>query len=117
MFVPAHDDHAGAARAAGAAAGRPASYSFSGSGRILRHRGIATLVARYTAQFPRGARRAFAMNDPLASTGSRRITRGMMARGADQWTARQRALALLDRQLFGQASIVAYSHIYVLAAG
>jgi ABC-type Mn2+/Zn2+ transport system permease subunit len=41
----------------------------------------------------------------------------MIARGADQWTARQRALALLDRQLFGQASVVAYSRIYMLAAG
>jgi ABC-type Mn2+/Zn2+ transport system permease subunit len=45
------------------------------------------------------------------------LTRGMMARGADQWTAHQRALALLDRQLFGQASVIAYSRIYMLAAG
>ncbi len=41
----------------------------------------------------------------------------MMARGADQWTAHQRALAILDRQLFGQASVIAYSRIYVIAAG
>jgi hypothetical protein len=41
----------------------------------------------------------------------------MIARGADQWTARQRALALLDRRLSGQASVLAYSHIYTIAAG
>jgi DHA2 family multidrug resistance protein len=44
------------------------------------------------------------------------LTRGMMARGADQWTAHQRALALVDRQLFGQASVIAYSRIYMIAA-
>ena len=41
----------------------------------------------------------------------------MVARGADLWTARQRALTLLDRQLLAQASIIAYSRIYVLSAG
>ena len=40
----------------------------------------------------------------------------MMARGADMWTARQQALRLLDLELFGQASVLAYSRIYVLAA-
>jgi DHA2 family multidrug resistance protein len=44
------------------------------------------------------------------------LTRAMVARGADQWTARQRALDLLDRQLMAQASVIAYSRIYVLSA-
>ena len=44
------------------------------------------------------------------------MTRAMMGRGADYWTARQRALAILDRQLFGQASVIAYGRIYVIAA-
>jgi DHA2 family multidrug resistance protein len=44
------------------------------------------------------------------------LTNGMVARGADPWTARQRALALLDHQLVGQASILSYSKIYVLSA-
>ena len=44
------------------------------------------------------------------------LTHGMMARGADAWTAHQRALAILDRQLAGQASVMAYSKIYVLSA-
>jgi DHA2 family multidrug resistance protein len=78
--------------------------------------GIATLVARYTTQFRAVLGEHVAMNDPLALSRIETLTRGMMARGADQWTARERAMALLDRQLFGQASVIAYSRIYVLAA-
>ena len=79
--------------------------------------GIATLVVRYTAEFRAVLGEHLAANDPNALGRIETLTRGMIARGADQWTAHQRALALLDRQLFGQASVIAYSHIYVLAAG
>jgi DHA2 family multidrug resistance protein len=40
----------------------------------------------------------------------------MMARGADAWTAQQRALSLLNRQLDAQASVISYSKIYMLSA-
>ena len=79
--------------------------------------GIATLVARYTAQFRAMLGDHVAMNDPLALGRIETLTRGMVARGMDQWSARQAALRLLDRQLFGQASVIAYSRIYMLAAG
>jgi DHA2 family multidrug resistance protein len=79
--------------------------------------GIATLVARYTAQFRAVLGEHLAMGDPTALARIESLTRGMIARGADQWTARQRALSLVDRQLFGQASVLAYSKIYVIAAG
>ncbi|MEO7455325.1 MAG: DHA2 family efflux MFS transporter permease subunit [Gemmatimonadaceae bacterium] len=79
--------------------------------------GIATLVSRYTVQNRAILGEHLAQNEPTALARIEALTRGMMARGADQWTAHQRALALLDRQLFGEASVVAYSHIYVLAAG
>jgi DHA2 family multidrug resistance protein len=79
--------------------------------------GIATLVARYTAQYRAVLGEHLAMGDPGALGRIESLTRGMIARGADQWTAHQRALALLDRQLFGQASVLAYSKIYVIAAG
>jgi MFS transporter, DHA2 family, multidrug resistance protein len=78
--------------------------------------GIATLVARYTTQFRATLGEHIAMNDPLALGRIETLTRGMMARGLDQWTARQDALRLLDRQLFGQASVLAYSRIYMIAA-
>jgi DHA2 family multidrug resistance protein len=79
--------------------------------------GIATLVARYTAQFRAVLGEHLSTNDPMALSRIETLTRGMMARGADQWTAHQRALALVDRQLFGQAAVIAYSRIYMIAAG
>jgi MFS transporter, DHA2 family, multidrug resistance protein len=79
--------------------------------------GIATLVARYTAQFRATLGEHVAMNDPTALARIETLTRGMIARGMDQWSARQVALRILDRQLFGQASVIAYSRIYMLAAG
>jgi hypothetical protein len=39
-----------------------------------------------------------------------------MAKGADFWTAQKQALALVDQQLMGQASVMAYSRIYELSA-
>jgi DHA2 family multidrug resistance protein len=44
------------------------------------------------------------------------LTRALIAKGADPWTARERALEILDRQLMAQASVIAYSRIYVLSA-
>jgi DHA2 family multidrug resistance protein len=44
------------------------------------------------------------------------LTRGMMARGVDALTARARAYQLIERQLMGQASVIAYSRVYVLSA-
>jgi DHA2 family multidrug resistance protein len=77
---------------------------------------IATLVTRYTAELRVVLGEHVAMNDPVALARIETLTRSMMTRGADPWTARQRALALLDRQLLGQASVLAYSRIYMIAA-
>jgi DHA2 family multidrug resistance protein len=44
------------------------------------------------------------------------ITKAMIAKGADPWTAKQRALALMDRQILAQASVLSYSKIYMLSA-
>jgi len=79
--------------------------------------GIATLVSRYTVQFRALVGEHVSSADPASVARLDMMTRGMMARGADYWTARRQALTLLDRQLFGQASVIAYSRIYVLAAG
>jgi len=78
--------------------------------------GIATLVARYTTQYREVLGEHVAMNDPIALGRIDMLTRGLMAKGADQWTARQNALRILDGQLFGQASVIAYSRIYMIAA-
>jgi len=78
--------------------------------------GISTLVTRYTAQ----TRAMLVEHVSTYGTGTmtrlQMLTRGMMAQGADYLTAQRRALTLLDRQLMGQASVIAYGKIYVLAA-
>jgi DHA2 family multidrug resistance protein len=78
--------------------------------------GIATLVARYTAEFRATIGEHVSRTDPSIIARVDAITRAMMARGADQWTARRQALMIMDRQIYGQASVVAYSRIYLLAA-
>ncbi|HET9983658.1 MAG TPA: DHA2 family efflux MFS transporter permease subunit [Longimicrobiales bacterium] len=78
--------------------------------------GIATLVSRYTSQFRAVLGEHVTSLDATSLGRVETLTRGMMARGADRWTAHQRALALLDRQLVGQASVIAYGRIYVLSA-
>jgi DHA2 family multidrug resistance protein len=79
--------------------------------------GIATLLGRYTTQLRSVLGDHLASGDPGTMARVNALTGGMIARGADAWTAKQRALALLDAQLFGQASILAYGKIYVLSAG
>jgi len=78
---------------------------------------IATLLGRYTSQIRAVIGDHVASGDPDVIGRVNGLTSGMMARGADAWTAHQRALAILDRQLAGQASVLAYSKIYVLSAG
>src|SRR5919202_1824868 len=78
--------------------------------------GISTLVTRYTAQTRATLVEHVSAYDPGTVARLEMLTRGMMARGADFVTAQRRALALLDRQVMGQASVIAYGKIYVLAA-
>jgi MFS transporter, DHA2 family, multidrug resistance protein len=77
---------------------------------------IATLLARYTTQMRAVLGDHLVSGDPATMARVNMLTGGMIARGADAWTAKQRALTLLDQQLFGQASVIAYGKIYVLAA-
>ena len=77
---------------------------------------IATMLSHYTAQFRAILSEHISYGDPATVSRVDMLTRGLMARGADAWTARGRALEILDRELMGQASVVAYSRIYVLSA-
>jgi DHA2 family multidrug resistance protein len=43
------------------------------------------------------------------------ITRGLVSRGVNAVTAKQQALAVLDRQMQGQASVLAFSKLYLLS--
>ncbi len=77
---------------------------------------IATLLGRYTTQLRSVLGDHVAAGDPTTMSRVNMITNGMIARGADPWTAHQRALALLDGQLYAQASVISYSKIYMLSA-
>ena len=44
-----------------------------------------------------------------------RITRALVMRGMNAITAKQQALAILDRQLQAQASVLAFSRLYLLS--
>jgi DHA2 family multidrug resistance protein len=77
---------------------------------------IATLLSHYTAQFRAILAEHISVGDPTTMSRVEMLTRGLVAQGADPWTARARALEILDRQLSAQASVIAYSRIYVLSA-
>jgi DHA2 family multidrug resistance protein len=78
--------------------------------------GIATLLTHYTAQFKATLAEHVTTVDGTSVARLEMLTRAMLARGADAITAHQRALALMDRTIAGQASVLAYSRIYVLSA-
>jgi DHA2 family multidrug resistance protein len=78
---------------------------------------IASLVGRYTTQYRALLGEHLGMTDPMSIGRIEMLARAMTAKGADAWSAHREALMVLDRQLFGQASVIAYSRIYVLAAG
>jgi DHA2 family multidrug resistance protein len=77
---------------------------------------IATLLSHYTAQFRAILAEHISLGDAITMSRLEMLTRGLVGRGADPWTARARALEILDRELMGQASVIAYSRIYVLSA-
>ena len=78
--------------------------------------GIATLLTRYTAQFKAVLATHVTITDPISLGRLNQLTQAMIARGADPFTAKQRAYLLLDRTVAAQASVIAYGRIYMLAA-
>jgi MFS transporter, DHA2 family, multidrug resistance protein len=78
--------------------------------------GIATLLGRYTAQYRAVLAEHVTTLDAASITRVETLTRGMMARGADLATARARAYQLINGELMGQASVIAYSRVYILSA-
>ncbi len=53
--------------------------------------------------------------DPLTVERLGMLTRGLIARGTDAVTAKQQALMMLDRQIAAQASVLAFSRLYLLS--
>ena len=53
--------------------------------------------------------------DPTTMARLGGLTKGLVARGFDASIAKQQALLLMDRQIATQASVIAFSRIYLLS--
>ena len=75
----------------------------------------ATLLSRFTAQSRALLAEHVVVGDPLTTSRVEGLTRALIAKGADVMSAKQQALMILDRQLQGQASVLAFSKLYLLS--
>jgi DHA2 family multidrug resistance protein len=75
----------------------------------------ATLLSRFTAQSRALLAEHIVTGDPLTFARVDLITRGLVSKGVNAIAAKQQALAVLDRQLQGQASVLAFSRLYLLS--
>jgi DHA2 family multidrug resistance protein len=75
----------------------------------------ATLLSRFTAQSRALLAEHIVTGDPTTVARVDLITRGLMSRGVNALVAKQEALAVLDRQMQAQASVLAFSKLYLLS--
>jgi DHA2 family multidrug resistance protein len=75
----------------------------------------ATLLGRFTAQSRALLAEHIVNGDPTTIARVEMLTRGLTSRGVNAIVAKQQALAVLDRQLQGQASVLAFSKLYLLS--
>ncbi|HEX3868336.1 MAG TPA: DHA2 family efflux MFS transporter permease subunit, partial [Gemmatimonadaceae bacterium] len=76
---------------------------------------MATLLTRFTTQKKALLTEHLTRTDPMSLGRLDAITRAVTARGAPPSVAKQQALFLLDRQVQAQASVLAFSRIYILS--
>jgi MFS transporter, DHA2 family, multidrug resistance protein len=76
---------------------------------------MATLLSRFTKAQKAVLTEHVSTYDPGTLERLTMLTRGMTARGMDAITAKQQALAIIDRQIGAQASVLAFSKIYLLS--
>ncbi len=105
-------------------AGLPMSSMAQGTGlfNLMRQLGgsmgiaiIATLLSRYTKMEKAVLSEHVSRYDPNSLARLAGITRGFMAKGIDAITAKQQALAVLDHQISAQASVLAFSRLYLVS--
>jgi DHA2 family multidrug resistance protein len=75
----------------------------------------ATLLGRFTAQSRALLSEHIVSGDPTTMARVEAITHGLVARGMNAVVAKQQALAVLDRQMQGQASVLAFSKLYLFS--
>jgi DHA2 family multidrug resistance protein len=75
----------------------------------------ATLLSRFTAQSRALLAEHVVTGDPASVGRLEGITRALIAKGSDVVSAKQQALVILDHQLQAQASVLAFSRLYLLS--
>ena len=75
----------------------------------------ATLLSRFTAQSRALLAEHIVIGDPTTIARVDGITRALVGKGMNALSAKQQALMLLDRQLQGQATVLAFSKLYLLS--
>jgi DHA2 family multidrug resistance protein len=78
--------------------------------------GIATMLARESTKMKATLSEHIVAGDPAVMARVEGMAHALVQRAGDINIARRQALAVLDRQVAAQASILAYGKIYVLAA-
>jgi MFS transporter, DHA2 family, multidrug resistance protein len=76
---------------------------------------MATLLTRFTTQNKALLTEHVTVSDPTSLSRLNAIVSGLIARGMNPIVAKQQALQVLDRQIQAQASVLAFSKIYVLS--
>lgn len=77
---------------------------------------IASLVTRYTGQLRNVLAADLSFTDPDVLGRVSALTKAFISKGADPFTAHRMALHMIDAQVRGQASVIAYGKVYVLSA-
>jgi DHA2 family multidrug resistance protein len=75
----------------------------------------ATLLSRFTAQARALLAEHIVIGDPTTLARVDGITHALVAKGMNALSAKQQALMIIDRQLQGQASVLAFSKLYMLS--
>ena len=76
---------------------------------------MATLLTRFTSEKKALLTEHLTTMDPTSLGRLNSITNGLLARGMNPVMAKQQALMLLDKQVQAQASVLAFSRIYILS--
>ena len=75
----------------------------------------ATLLSRFTAQSRALLAEHVVVGAPTTVARLDGLTRALVAKGADLLSAKQQALTIMDRQLQAQASVLAFSRLYLMS--
>jgi MFS transporter, DHA2 family, multidrug resistance protein len=76
---------------------------------------MATLLGRFTAQKKALLTEHISTMDPMSLERLQQLMQGLIAKGMNPLQAKQQALMVIDKQIQAQASVLAFSRIYILS--